>query len=161
MKPPQRREPGTAIPDIFVRETMPASAERVFALMTRADQMALWLCDEAQSESKVGGAVVAKWHDPTGQTAGMTRCGTWVEFEPPRLAYLAWKDSDRHDRGSDELKIAVAETEDGCAITVVSPCPQHFEHTSIGTVQDATRKSWQQLLQELAAMLREEKHQSS
>ncbi|GEM_PF-2660754 len=155
MKPPQPRDPAAAIPDVFVREAMPASAERVFDLMTRADQLALWLCEEALSDRRVDGDVVARWHDPTGTTSGMIRRGRWVEFEAPRLAYLQWE-SDGSAGPPELLKIAVAETETGCAVTIVSPCPQEFDHTSIGTVQDATRRSWQSLLRELAAMLRNE-----
>jgi uncharacterized protein YndB with AHSA1/START domain len=159
MKPPQARVPGSHIPDVYVRHAMPASAERVFDLMTRADQLALWLCDEAASDVVVNGKLSATWRDPTQQDRDVTRRGTWVEVERPSLAYLRWEDpSPGADPEHPEmLRVAIADAEDGDVwLTVASPCPQQFEMTNAATVQDATRQSWEQLLGELAALLRAE-----
>ena len=155
-KPP--RQPGTWIPDVFVRRAMPASADRVFDLLTRGDQMQLWLCDEATSDVREGGRVLATWRDPMHPEETVTRRGTWFELERPTLAYLRWDDPSPDARpGHDEvLKFAIAAEGDGAIVTVQSPCPQQFERTTVTTVQDATRQSWTQLLDELGGMLREE-----
>ena len=163
MKPPSqdaRYEPGQ-IPDVFIRKAMPAAAETVFDALTTADGLALWLCDRAVSDAREGGAVTATWDNPDhpgDPGKSVSRRASWVEFERPTLAYLRWDDPSpdwRHDR-PEMLKFAVA-CVDGqphnCSVTVVSPCPQGFEHTTPATVQDATRQAWEQLLDELAAAL--------
>ncbi len=158
MKPPKPRQPDSYIPDVFVRHAMPADAERVFDLMTRADQLALWLCDEATSDVVTGGALIATWRDPADASATVTRRGTWVEVERPSIAYLRWDEPspDAHPDHDEMLKVAIAEADGVTTLTVMSPCPQQFEHTTPSMVQDATRRSWMQLLDELAQMLRGE-----
>lgn len=156
-KPPTATQRGMPIPDVFIRRAMPATAERVFDLVTHANNLQLWLCDEATSELHPGGQVTATWRDAEDPDQRFTRRATWVEFERPTIAYLRWDDPNPdwpHDR-PEMLKFAVA-CVDGqphnCSITVVSPCPQGFEHTTAQTVIDATRQAWEQLLDELGEL---------
>lgn len=156
MKPPVTRAPGAYIPDVFVRHPMPATAAEVFALMTTGEGLQLWLCDEATSDVREGGQLRATWRDPMHPEETVVRRGTWVEVEADRIAYLRWDDPspDAHPDHPEMLKIALADDGPKCVVTVMSPCPQQFERTTIATVQDATRQSWIQLLTELAKMLR-------
>ena len=155
MKPPAPREPGSWIPDVFVRQALPISPERLFDVLTGAEGLTLWLCDRAVSDARAGGKVVATWVDPKPPHETVTRQGTWLELERPQMASLGWDQpsEDAHPDHPEVLKFAIAESEGGCTVTVLSPCPQQFEHTTPTTVQDATRRSWQQLLQELADAL--------
>lgn len=142
---------------VFVRCPLPAPPERVFDLLTRADQLGLWLCDEASSDVRPGGQLRAVWLEE-GQR--IERTGTWDEVERPHLAVLRWSGEVPTGQGDETrpeiLRFAIAERGGGSVVTVASPCPEGFERVPPSAVQEATRHGWRRCFDELAALLTEE-----
>jgi uncharacterized protein YndB with AHSA1/START domain len=138
---------------VIVRCAMPAAPEDVFDVLTRADRLVWWLCDEARSDVCEGGRIVASWRDVDGM---VHRQGTWIELSRPHIAHLRWDDVPADTGAGDDLKFAIAAAEDGSMVTISSPFPPGLEHTSPVTVRDATRDSWAQCLEELGELLKRE-----
>jgi len=136
---------------VLVRCTLPASPERVFDLFTQADQLALWFCEDAQSDLRPGGAIRAGWVDEEGET--WTRSGRWVELDRPFVASLEW-----FDEGSEvqAFRIAIAPHAQGCTLTVLSPALPPRDAVPADVLLDAVRQGWEHTLEALAGMLRAE-----
>ncbi len=140
-------------PRVFVRCAVPAPAERVFALLTRADGLSQWFCDEASSDDQAGGEVRVLWNDPDGEP--LSRSGAWQRLEPPHVATLVW-DGPPNWPGdeADVLEFAIAPSEDGgSVVTVSSGLPGGFDRLAEATLVDATEASWRQCFADLALAL--------
>jgi uncharacterized protein YndB with AHSA1/START domain len=66
--------------DLAYELPLAAPLARVFAVLTEADHLSRWFCDEAEVEQGVGGRIVMRWHRP----GAVPYAGRWVEFDPPR-----------------------------------------------------------------------------
>ena len=140
-------------PRVFVRRSIPAPVAQVFALLTDADGLARWFCDEASSEPRPGGHVRVIWREPDGDA--LSRSGVWSRFEPPHVATLRWDGPPSWPgEAADVLEFVVAASEDEeTLVTVSSGVPGDFERLGTATLADATEASWRQCLGELARVV--------
>jgi uncharacterized protein YndB with AHSA1/START domain len=136
--------------NLVLRFELPATAERVFDLFTRGDQLTTWFCDQADSDVQPGGRLVATWLDEDGET--WARSGTWVELEAPGFARLVW---DAEEGPADEWQFGIAGCEGGCRVTVVSPVLPH-PNLPNDVRQDAVRQGWERTFAALDQLLRTE-----
>ncbi len=77
------------VPDVELvfRRTLAAPVERAFAALTRAEHLAHWFCDEAESDPREGGRVLMRWRRPDSSPEPFR--GEWLAFDAPRACAFA------------------------------------------------------------------------
>lgn len=81
-----------AVPDAIEREViLPVPPARVWAALTRADQLGAWFGTQASIDLRPGGEVVFTWDGSTGPH-GTTR-GVIETVEPPTCLAFRWQPS--------------------------------------------------------------------
>lgn len=152
--PPKLDAPRMAI----VRESLPVSAERAFALFTRGAELKRWFCHDADVQEVHGGEVHVTWLDEDGEP--WDRVGRWIAFEPPHLAVLEWFDvvtaaedaaPPASEGGRDLLRVAIAADDDGCTVTVMSPLLQAQLRPEVAL--EAVQHGWRMAFAELRELL--------
>ena len=71
---------GAPTSDLAFELRLAAPAARVFAVLTEADHLSRWFCDEAEIEPGVDGRITMRWNRP----GAIPYAGRWVEYDPPR-----------------------------------------------------------------------------
>jgi uncharacterized protein YndB with AHSA1/START domain len=155
---------------VIVRRDLPAPPAEVFILFTEGPQLARWFCDAADSDAQPGGEIHAVWADDEGGE-DWERTGTWVAFEAPHLAVIAWQSAETAHVDpagaevgqpaaappADFLRVAIAPRtlDDGSVastVTVISPLLAQ-SRIRPEVMQEAVQHGWQLAFAQLEAIL--------
>jgi uncharacterized protein YndB with AHSA1/START domain len=93
--------------EIFVRRTVPASAERAFAAISRAAEWDKWFTSGAQLDLEEGGI----YRDNDGDQ------GTVIAVAPPRVLRLTWEHPDHGPPSIVEFQVE-SKGPDRCVVTI-------------------------------------------
>jgi len=143
------RPSGPSNPDspgvVVVRAVLPAPPAQVFELFSTAAGLEAWFCDGARADPGPGGAVEARWRDDGD--GERSRCGAFVEWQPPHLVSVAWS-------GDGELwRVAIADHPQGSMVAVLSP-PLPADGGARAQVRhDTARMGWEVALAALAELI--------
>ena len=150
---------GQARQQVVVRQALPTSPERAFALFTNGPQLATWFCSEAESEEKLGGALHATWHEEDGES--YERLGRFAEWQPPHMAVVEWlggasqsaDEAEPVEIAPDIWRLAIAPAADGCIVTVVSPLLRSEAPVRADILYETAKMGWEAVFQTLRELL--------
>jgi uncharacterized protein YndB with AHSA1/START domain len=128
--------------DLHYVETLPHSVERVWAALTSADALRVWLMDN-DFEPTVGNQFVFRC-PPAPGIRGYVECAV-LELQPMRRIVWSWLSTDVGEPTI--VTIELEPTEGGTRLTL-----QHRGETT-RDVQDRTAAGWTNKLAQLAAYL--------
>lgn len=120
----------------------------VFAALTRADQLACWMCDAAESESMVGGRLTLRWNG-AGASAEPFR-GHWVVYRPPFSCAFDGGHAGYPDGNAGRVGFEIAPGGTGTVLITRHRLPQRPDYEPIA---ETYRGAWPRALARLTALL--------
>lgn len=136
-------------PPLTFTLALEAPAGRVFAALTEARHLALWFCDQAESEPHAGGALILRW--TRAGASAQPFVARWTEFAPGAIASFegghAGYPGGRAGAVRFELERSPA---GGTRLVVTHEIPEGPEHEPF---LDSWRTAWPRALDRLAHYL--------
>jgi uncharacterized protein YndB with AHSA1/START domain len=138
------------VPDVELEfhTTLSAPPERVFAALTRAEHMAHWFSDEAESDPREGGRIVLTWRRP-GSSAE-PYAGTWVAFEVPRACAMAGGQPGHPDGYAGRIDWTIEPDNGGTRLVTRHRMPPRMEYAPLAALYAL---AWPRALDRLVAYL--------
>lgn len=139
------------VPDSIERELiLPVPPERVWAALTRHDQLSAWFGTQATIDLRPGGEVIFTWDGSTGPS-GINR-GVIEVVEPPKRFAFRWQSS------SDTVQMTRVEFTlephtDGTRLRLVESGFASLPPELRGGCHESNTRGWQHELGELAQYL--------
>jgi uncharacterized protein YndB with AHSA1/START domain len=133
--------------DLAYELSVVAPPGHVFAVLTHAEHIARWFCDEAEIEPGVGGKIVMRWHRP----GAVAYEGQWVAFDPPRACAHEGGNHAYPDGYSGRVGFALAaEAGGGTRLSILHQLPARAEYEPI---IERYRGAWPRAIARLEAYL--------
>ena len=115
--------------ELEFRRTLQAPPERVFAALNRAEHLARWFCDSAESDPRDGGALVLTWQRSGSSEQPFT--GTWVAFQAPRMCAFEGGQPAHPDGYGGHVEWTLAAVEGGTLLVTVHRMPPRMEYAPL------------------------------
>ncbi|HEX5501091.1 MAG TPA: SRPBCC domain-containing protein [Thermomicrobiales bacterium] len=139
------------VPDSIERElVLPAPPARVWAALTRPDQLGAWFGTRASIDLRPGGEVVFMWDGPTGPR-GATR-GVIEAVEPPHRLAFRWQPSPDAAQTT-RVEFTLAPHPEGTRLRLVESGFAGLPPELRGGCHEDHTRGWQRELGELAQYL--------
>ena len=139
------------VPDSIERELILAvPPERVWAALTRADQLSAWFGTQATIDLRPGGEVIFTW-DGSTTPRGINR-GVIEVLEPPNRLVFRWQSS-QHDVPMTRVEFTLEPHAEGTRLRIVESGFAALPPELRGDVHESNVRGWQRELAELAQYL--------
>ena len=139
------------VPDSIERELiLPVPPERVWAALTRPDQLSAWFGTQATIDLRPGGEVIFTWDGSTAPR-GINR-GVIEAVEPPNRFVFRWQSSP-HDVPMTRVEFTLQPHAEGTRLRIVESGFASLPPALRGGLHEGNSIGWQRELTELAQYL--------
>jgi uncharacterized protein YndB with AHSA1/START domain len=138
--------------ELEFRRALAASPERVFDALTRAEHIAHWFCDDAESEPRQGGRLVLTWKRPGASVQPFA--GTWIAFDAPHMCAFEGGQPDHPDGYAGHVDWMLEAIDGGTRLLTVHRMPPTLDYAPLAALYAL---AWPRALDRLVAYLTPQK----
>jgi uncharacterized protein YndB with AHSA1/START domain len=122
------------IPDVelIFRTALAAPPDRVFTALTRAEHIARWFCDEAQSDPREDGKVLMRWKRPGSSEQPFE--GRWLAFDGPRSCAFAGGQPGHPDGYAGRIDWTLESSDGGTRLVTRHAMPARMDYAPLAAL---------------------------